>query len=112
MPNLAPSRCRDWSRDERAYVTRISTLCRLGTRLELDCQCTDEGDPWCIVYDRFLDRVVLHLARIDRRYVIAFPRQQRSETRASMAAICEIAVNEIDCIYHPTINTGQAFAAG
>jgi hypothetical protein len=89
------------SEEERAYLNRISRLCRLGTRFELDCQCTEGGDPWCIICDQFLDRVVLHLARIDRKYVIASPLQQRSETRTDMAAVCAIAVNEIRCLYCP-----------
>ena len=38
---------------------------------ELECAHTDEGDPWCIVYDRERELVVLHIARIDSRYVMA-----------------------------------------
>ena len=38
---------------------------------ELECAHTDEGDPWCIVYDGERELVVLHIARIDSRYVMA-----------------------------------------
>ena len=44
---------------------------------ELECAHTDEGDPWCIVYDRERELVVLHIARIDSRYVM--PRASHSK---------------------------------
>ena len=103
MLELAPSRHRDWSREELASIDRISTICRSIGCLELECQCTDEGDPWCIIYDRACDRVVLHLARIERKYVVVLPLQQRFARRASMTAIYEIAVSEMDCIYRQTL---------
>ena len=70
-------------------------LCRSVGCLEVECQCTDEGEPWCVIYDRASDGVIVHLARIDRKYVIILPLQARSKTRATMAGIIEIALTEI-----------------
>ena len=50
---------------------RIRAECAPLPGFELECAHTDEGDPWCIVYDRERELVVLHIARIDSRYVMA-----------------------------------------
>ena len=58
----------------------------------LECSQTDIGDPWCVVYDREHHRIILHIARIDRQYVVVWPREQRSEKTAIMAVAINIAV--------------------
>ena len=42
-------------------------------RWSLDCDHTDAGDPWCVIYDQQHHRIVLHIARIERRYVVVWP---------------------------------------
>jgi hypothetical protein len=44
-------------------------------QFELECQCSDHDEPWCLVHDKTFDRNVLHLARIGLRYVIAIENQ-------------------------------------
>ena len=95
MLELAPDCHRDWSRGERAYIDRISMVCRSATRLELECHFSDEGDPWCVICDRASGAVVVHLARIDRKYVIVLPVQAWSKTRSTMAGVVDIALAEI-----------------
>jgi hypothetical protein len=56
-----------WTDDEWAQISRLETLCRSIQHWELDCRHTDVGDPWCVIYDRHEHRVILHIARIDRR---------------------------------------------
>ncbi|HEY7579571.1 MAG TPA: hypothetical protein VH855_18415 [Acetobacteraceae bacterium] len=53
---------------------------------------TDAGDPWCVVYDRHVEGVTLHIARIDRQYVVVCPREERSEKSAIMALAIDIAI--------------------
>ena len=59
-----------WSIPERIQIERIRYLCEKCPQLEFDGGQTDEGDPWFIVYDHEHDLVVVHIARIDRRYVV------------------------------------------
>ena len=52
----------------------------------MECSHTDAGDPWCVIYDRREHRIVLHIARIDRRYVVVWPTRQRSVNTPTMEA--------------------------
>jgi hypothetical protein len=61
----------------------------------MECSHTDAGDPWCVIYDQHEHRIVLHIARIDRRYVIVSPILQRSVTKATMTAAVDLAVSEM-----------------
>ena len=55
----------------------------------MECEHTDAGDPWCIIYDQEHHRIVLHIARIERRYVAVWPREERSAETSSMTAAVE-----------------------
>jgi hypothetical protein len=46
----------------------------------VECTYTDAGDPFCVVYGEHPDTVVLHIARIDRRYVVDAPGRVRLVT--------------------------------
>jgi hypothetical protein len=50
------------------------------------------GDPWCIIYDQHQQSIILHIARIDRQYVVVWPREQRSTKSTIMAVAIDIAV--------------------
>ena len=80
----------DWTDRERAEIERIQRVCTEFSNLELECSHTDENDPWCIVYDTAADRILLHIARIDRRYVVV-PPQKGLERYTSMVAAVETA---------------------
>ena len=67
---MAPSPGKEWTDDERSHIGRLETLCRSIDHWEMDCGFTDACDPWCVIYDRDEHRIVLHIARIDRRYVV------------------------------------------
>ena len=69
MPRLVPLPGSDWTDTETGQIERLRELCRSTANCELDCGRTDEGSPWCVICDG--DDVVLHLARIDRVYVLA-----------------------------------------
>jgi hypothetical protein len=50
------------------------------------------SDPWCVVYDREHHRIILHIARIERQYVVVWPREQRSAKTAIMALAIDMAL--------------------
>ena len=61
----------------------------------MECSHTDAGDPWCIIYDRQEHRIVLHIARIDRRYVVVCPTRQRSMNIATVEVAVDMALAEL-----------------
>jgi hypothetical protein len=65
--------------------------------LEFDGGQTDEGDPWFVVYDCDREQVVLHIARIERRYVMARASRSKPLTAPSLSATVEAALDEL---YH------------
>jgi hypothetical protein len=77
MPLTLPRSKSEWTDEERVEIERIQAVYD-GPDYELESSHTDEGDPWCIIYDRNDYRVILHLARIDRRYFVVWPEQLRS----------------------------------
>src|SRR6516162_6786824 len=95
MARLAPLPGTDWTDDERTQISRLEAVCRNTEHWELECLHTDEGDPWCVIYDRHQHRIVLHIARIDRRYVVVWPPRQRSMTTETMERAVEAAIIEL-----------------
>ena len=61
----------------------------------MECKFTDAGDPWCVIYDRHEHRIMLHIARIDRRYVAVWPSREHSVNTATMKAAVDIALAEL-----------------
>jgi hypothetical protein len=72
---LAPSAGRDWTDAELVEIKRLKEACEAHGYKEPECDHTDAGDPWCIIHDRDRsgDSILLHIARINRRYVVVFP---------------------------------------
>jgi len=88
-----PSR-RGWSQQELGEIDRIRAVCGNELQLELVFGESDEGDPWCIACDH--ERVVLHIARIDRSYVIASPCRSRLQRAISITDAIELALRRLD----------------
>jgi hypothetical protein len=84
-----------WSVPERIQIERIRYLCDRCPQLEFDGGQTDEGDPWFIVYDREHEQVVLHIARIDRRYVMVRATRPKPLTVASLLAAINAALDDL-----------------
>jgi hypothetical protein len=100
MQQLAPE-AGDWSEAEQVGIERLRVACRTVNYLEIDCDRTDVGDPWCIVYDRHQNRILIHIARIDRRYVVVCPVNKRSRRTATMDAAIDIAFAELRFSHAP-----------
>ena len=71
------------------------TLCRKTEHWELECSHTDAGDPWCVIHDRQEHRIVLHIARIDRRYVVVCPTRQQSVATPTIDRAIDMALAEL-----------------
>ena len=82
-----------WSTPEQIQIERIRYLCEKCPQLEFDCGQTDEGDPWFVVYDRKREQVVLHVARIGRRYVMVRANRPKLSTVALLSAAVDAALN-------------------
>jgi hypothetical protein len=81
------------SSDEIAQIERLKRACRkVDYYWDVDCGCSDEGDPWCAVYDWRRDRPVVHVARIDGSYVTEFPFRLRSSLSATLRTAIDAAL--------------------
>jgi hypothetical protein len=94
MPTLRPKKAREWTSEEEAEIVRLRAVCGDGERWTLECSHTDEGDPWCIIFNQPHHRVILHVARIDRRYVVVVP-LKGSSWIATMNAAVDLAIAHI-----------------
>jgi hypothetical protein len=85
-----PPTCGDWTASERKEIGRL-TVCTREFGLDLECGCTDAGDPWCVIYDLHSE-VIIHIARIARRFVIAWPPAAKSARVASLRVAVDLAL--------------------
>ena len=90
-----PLRGKNWSEHERAEIGRLEAVCSGTDHWSLECDHTDAGDPWCIIYDQQHHQIVLHIARIERRYVVVWPREGRSAETPSMTSAVEMALERL-----------------
>ena len=84
-----------WSVPERIQIERIRYLCEKSLQLEFEGGQTDEGDPWFIVYDHEHDLVVVHIARIDRRYVMGRASSPKALTVAILSGAVDAALDDL-----------------
>jgi hypothetical protein len=81
-----------WTDVELAEIERLKRLCRGPKGWELVCDQSDAGDPWTIIYDRTEERIIVHIARINRRYIVVFPMHARSHWTATLRSAIDIAL--------------------
>jgi hypothetical protein len=96
LSGLPPGQA-DWSDREGREIARIRAACADHPPLELEGGRTDEGDPWLIVcaHEPGRECIVLHLARIDRCYVIVLPRLYRLDRTVSLTHAVDTALREL-----------------
>jgi hypothetical protein len=92
---FAQSDGQHWNEQERQEIGRLHRTCDRAGYFDLECSHTDEGDPWCIVYERRRQRIVVHIARIDRRYVVVFPLESRSSWMTTIGPAIDLAIAQI-----------------
>ena len=66
----------EWTDEERDALSRLEEYC--ADKYVLECNHTDEGDPWCVVFLKGQHEILLHLAKLDNGYVAISPRQHRT----------------------------------
>jgi hypothetical protein len=76
MPNVFRFSRDDWTDEERAELSHLERYC--ADKYVLECNHTDEGDPWCVVFLKGGHEILLHLAKLDCGYVAVSPRQHRT----------------------------------
>jgi len=59
-----------WSNEERAQFMRIERILgESGFLVEVEHGVSDEGDPWCVFCSAATGEVMIHAARLGRRYI-------------------------------------------
>ena len=84
---------RDWTEAEDAEIARLAKT--RGTRFLLECSHTDEGDPWCVVRETRNSTIIVHIAKIDRRYVVVVPFEGRSQRPDTMGTAVDQAIQAL-----------------
>jgi hypothetical protein len=95
MRRLAPKTGDYWNEAELIEIERLRSACKAVSHWQVDCDRTDAGDPWCVVYDCQRHTTIVHIARIDRRYVVVCPMTDRSEWITTLDAVIDAALREI-----------------
>jgi hypothetical protein len=85
-----------WSDRELCEIGRLREACEKFASLVWENGHSDEGDPWCIAHDQERQQVILHFARIDRRYVVAFLCPPRIRWTTHLPAAVESALQELN----------------
>jgi len=85
----------DWTHWEREHIGRLEAVCRCTNDWTLESGKSDDGDPWCIVHDERDHTVLIHIARIDRRYLVAWPQRNWSASMATIEAAIDFALREM-----------------
>lgn len=89
--NFFPDTSVDWTSNERLELERLRDAYP-SPQFEIECNSTEDGDPWCVVSDPTLDRVIIHIARIERSYVLIFPEKNLSKRLAQLKTAVDLVV--------------------
>jgi hypothetical protein len=92
MRSFVPPVREDWTAEEEAELDRLREALS-ADQYEIECSSTDDGDPWCVVHDHAQQDVILHITRLERGYVIVWPREGRSRRTTSLRSAVDMAVN-------------------
>jgi hypothetical protein len=79
----------DWTNNEKLELDRLRSAYP-SPQFEIECDSTEDGDPWCVVSDPSLDRVIAHIARIGRSYVVVQPEKNLSKKVAQLKTAIDL----------------------
>lgn len=94
MRTLAPNHQR-WSEEEQREIARLQEACRAVDFYRLECNETDEGDPWCSVCDDRNHTVAVHIARIERRYIVVFQSSLQPLRMSSLGGAVDLILQQM-----------------
>ena len=90
----APSmRQGDWSPSEKSELQRLDAVFP-PPHYDIECNTTEEGDPWCVVYDCVQDGIAVHIARIDGQYAILRP-VKGNTTSPRIKTVVDLAIQSL-----------------
>ena len=89
-PSMRPG---DWSQSEKSELHRLDSFFP-PPKYDIECNTTEEGDPWCVVYDCVQDGIAVHIARIDGRYAIQRP-VKGNTTSARIETVVDLAIQSL-----------------
>lgn len=95
MFSLAPRSGQGWTAEELNQIARLKEACRSIDWCRLECSHTEEGDPWCVIYDQRDESILFHIARIDRRYVVAIALERQLRRTANMVNAVDLGLERI-----------------
>ena len=74
-------------------ISRLHEACKvIDYCCRLECSHSEEADPWCVLYDPRDHSIILHIARIDRRYVVVFGSERPPKRMATVAGAVDTAL--------------------
>lgn len=92
---LAPGDGRDWTQRERADIKKLGLAVRNLLGCSLVFGRSDAGDPWCAFFGPD-EACILHLARIERKYVVADPQANRCVSSPTLAGAIALVSSLLD----------------
>lgn len=93
---------KDWSEDEKQELRRLRAAYP-PPQYEMECSQSDKHDPWCIVHDLWHDQIVVHIARIGRRYTVAYYASIKRDQIALIKTAVELAIELGEPKLFPTV---------
>jgi hypothetical protein len=81
----------NWTSNEKLELDRLRTAYP-SPQFEIECNSTEDGDPWCVVSDPSLDRVIVHIARIERSYVVIQLERNFSKKVAQLKTAVDLVI--------------------
>ena len=88
---IFPEASVNWTSNEKSELERLRTAYPL-PQFEMECNSTEDGDPWCVVSDPSLDRVIVHIARIGRSYIVIHPERSVSTKVSQLKTAIDLVV--------------------
>jgi len=89
--NFFPEASVDWTDNEKLELGRLQVAFP-SPQFEMKCGSTEDGDPWCVIGDPGCDRVIAHIARIGRAYVVIFPERNISKKAAQLKTAIDLVL--------------------
>ena len=90
IENGRPDERAEWSIREQSELERLQAAYP-PPYYEMETSTTEEGDPWCVVCNSALDRIIVHIARIGCKYVIVHPEKNINKTVGQIKTAIDLA---------------------
>lgn len=97
---------RDWTNEELDELASLEN--QPSGRYFFECSQSDEGDPWCVMFLPGQHEIILlHIAKIDCRYVVVSPGDGRLLRTKSIADVIGFGLSVLDKMPRQITNSPQ-----